>query len=332
MLAFEREDTKVQFTYENIKIWEIPLRCSELLDGNIVILKQDLNISEPEFDKICERLMSYLLTLKENFCAKILIRRINLRTFEVHPLSRYNKELQRRFTSKLYEIGTRRQPLDEEGLVNTFVMIDEFRQNQNNYGTKLGLSILRDYFIVPGQLRKIYREELSKIFKEFSTLYWLDMATRNLASDTYKELLSQEVNCNNVDTVVTDPLREIYMARDGKLETIVSQETFDCAGSENFDILASKFTERSQFGYFRDLKSNTLWFQLGETSCMKKASALMAELLKRSLEDDKTLPECNDARPLCKKDLSFSASSFKNVDGNFSNLIKNYCKGHIVSG
>jgi hypothetical protein len=122
------------------------------------------------------------------------------------------------------------------------------------------------------------------------------------------------------------------MARDGKLETIVSQETFDCAGSENFDILASKFSERSQFGYFRDMKSNTLWFQLGETSCMKKASALMAELLKRSLEDDKTLPECNDARPLCKKDLSFSASSFKNVDGNFSNLIKNYCKGHIVSG
>ena len=196
MLAFEREETKVQFTYENIKIWEIPLRCSELLDGNIVILKQDLDISEPEFEKICERLMSYLLTLKENFCAKILIRRINLRTHEVHPLSRYNKELQRRFTSKLYEIGTRRQPLDEEGLVNTFVMIDEFRQNQNNYGTRLGLSILRDNFIVPGQLRKIYREELSKIFKEFSTLYWLDMATRNLASDTYKELLSQEVSCN----------------------------------------------------------------------------------------------------------------------------------------
>ena len=93
-------------------------------------------------------------------------------SIEVFPMSRYMGDLQRGYTVKLYEVKQKRRPIDEEELVNIFVMLDEFRQNQNIYGTKLAISILEDNFIVPNSLRKVYIEELCKIFKEFSTIYW----------------------------------------------------------------------------------------------------------------------------------------------------------------
>ena len=298
LILIEKDETKVTFNYEHIKIWEIPLKCNLLLDGNIFILKQDLNISDENFEKVCDRLLSYLIVLKENFCAKILIRRVNLKdSIEVFPMSRYTSDLQRGYTVKLYEVKQKRRPIDEEELVNIFVMLDEFRQNQNVYGTKLAISILEDTYIVPSTLRKVYIEELCKIFKEFSTIYWLDYTTKQSSSEAYKFLLNAAIN-SNIDTANLDPM-QIYSSDTKKLETIISCDS---------EFQSNKFTEKQEFNHFKDLKSVTLWYHLGETFNQKKSVALMEELLKR--EPDEKID--------------------KTADQHQSNLVKNYCNGLIT--
>ena len=56
LILLEKDETKVTFNYQHIKIWEIPNKCNLLLDGNIFVLKQDLNISDENFEKVSDRL------------------------------------------------------------------------------------------------------------------------------------------------------------------------------------------------------------------------------------------------------------------------------------
>ena len=95
---------------------------------------------------------------------------------------------------------------------------------------------------------------------------------------------------------------QMYCSDTKKLETIVSCDS----GLTEF--YTNKLSERSEFNHFKDLKSVTLWYHLGETFNLKKSVALMEELLKRTPEE--------------KVD--------KAADQHLSNLVKNYCNGYVL--
>lgn len=285
-------------------------------------MKQDLDISDEEFEKLSDRLFCYLLILKENFCAKVLLRKINLKQPEIIPLSRYMPELQRRFAAKLYDLNQKRHPIDEEELVNIFAMLEEFRINQNNYGMKLGISILEDIYIVPAHLRKIYHVELCKIIEDCTNLYWLEGSTKQMAVNALKTIrigsvfqqqYDQEKNKNkqsnryNFGPEFT--LDKYYGQTDNSGQDCTNKkDSVNLEGMPVDQIITKSDKAKGEFDYQRDLKTRTLWFNLGETYSLKKAIALMKELLVRTRTYD---------------------GSEKNIDTNFSNMVRNYCKGII---